>query len=247
MPRKLIPFFALILALPLTLSGCQGDKLVKQLEDQVNKAAGGSGKALTADEIARAFKEALNIGSGNVVQQLGAVDGFNADPLVHIPLPRDLAKVKKTMEKAGLGKYVKDLELKLNRAAELAAPRAKDLFVKTIRRMSFKDVMKIYNGPENSATLYFQDTMTPDLHREFRPIVDRALQEVDAIRAYERLARNYNKLPFVKPIKSDVSGHVVERGIKGVFHYLGKEEAAIRKDPVRQTTDLLKRVFGGKR
>ncbi|MDH3393507.1 MAG: DUF4197 domain-containing protein [Desulfobulbaceae bacterium] len=32
----------------------------------------------------------------------------------------------------------------------------------------------------------------------------------------------------------------------GIFYYVAKEEAAIRENPVRQTTDLLKRVFGAK-
>ncbi len=30
----------------------------------------------------------------------------------------------------------------------------------------------------------------------------------------------------------------------GIFYYLAKEEAAIRENPAKQTTDLLKRVFG---
>jgi hypothetical protein len=29
----------------------------------------------------------------------------------------------------------------------------------------------------------------------------------------------------------------------GIFHYMAVEEAAIRKDPVKRTTDLLKKVF----
>jgi hypothetical protein len=30
----------------------------------------------------------------------------------------------------------------------------------------------------------------------------------------------------------------------GIFLYVGREEAAIRKNPAARTTDLLKRVFG---
>jgi len=32
----------------------------------------------------------------------------------------------------------------------------------------------------------------------------------------------------------------------GIFYYMAKEEAAIRTDPAKRTTDLLKRVFGAK-
>jgi hypothetical protein len=31
-----------------------------------------------------------------------------------------------------------------------------------------------------------------------------------------------------------------------IFHYIAQEEAAIRNDPLRQTSELLKKVFGAK-
>jgi hypothetical protein len=49
----------------------------------------------------------------------------------------------------------------------------------------------------------------------------------------------------VPDVKADLTKHVIQKGINGIFYYLAKEEAAIRKDPVKQTTDLLKKVFGG--
>jgi hypothetical protein len=54
----------------------------------------------------------------------------------------------------------------------------------------------------------------------------------------------YADLPFVPDIKADLSEHVVDKGISGIFYYLAKEEAAIRQDPLKQTSTLLKQVFG---
>jgi len=31
--------------------------------------------------------------------------------------------------------------------------------------------------------------------------------------------------------------------LNGVFHYMAEEEAAIRKNPVKRTTEILKKVF----
>lgn len=56
----------------------------------------------------------------------------------------------------------------------------------------------------------------------------------------------YESMPFVPDVKSDLTGHVVDKGMDGIFHYLAKEEAAIRQNPAKQTTDLLKSVFGKK-
>ena len=43
----------------------------------------------------------------------------------------------------------------------------------------------------------------------------------------------YQKLPFVPDVKSNLTGYVVEHGMYGIFHYLAKEEASIRQDPVK--------------
>jgi hypothetical protein len=51
-------------------------------------------------------------------------------------------------------------------------------------------------------------------------------------------------VPFVPKVDADLSNYVVEKGMDGIFYYLAKEEAAIRQDPAKRTTDLLKRVFG---
>ncbi|MBE9515571.1 MAG: DUF4197 domain-containing protein [Proteobacteria bacterium] len=199
---------------------------------------------LGKEEIAKAFKQALSIGAEQVVARLGKLDGFNTDPLIRILVPKELQKAKKLLKKVGKEKYANDLELRLNRAAELATPKARKLFLGAVKNMSFDDIMAIYKGPEDSATRYFVKTMSPGLEKAMRPIVDNSLSEVKAARSYKKLVRRYNKLPFTKKIESDLTAHVVEKGMAGIFHYMAKEEAAIRKDPVKQTTDLLKKVFG---
>ncbi len=207
---------------------------------------GNVAQELTVGDMAGAFKDALRIGSGNVVSRLGAVDGFNADSAIHIPLPDELGKVKSMLSKVGMSQSMDDLELKLNRAAEAATPKARELFSQAISDMTFDDVKQIYNGPEDSATQYFRGKMSPDLIKEMDPIIDGSLSEVGAIQSYDTVMGQYKALPFVPDVKADLKNHVSEKALDGVFYYLAKEEAAIRSDPARHTTDLLKRVFGGK-
>ena len=38
--------------------------------------------------------------------------------------------------------------------------------------------------------------------------------------------------------------HAVDKTLDGVFHYIGEEERAIRRDPLGQASSLLRRVFG---
>jgi hypothetical protein len=215
--------------------------------DLLNSLAGKQSVSdLSAGEVAKAFRQALNIGTRNVVQQLGTRNGFYADPQVHIPLPEKLQRVKSALDTVGMGSMTDELELKLNRAAEAATPKAKKLFVNAIASMTFDDVMNIYNGPDDAATRYFQRKMTPGLSAEMRPIVRNSMAQVGAIRAYDHAIARYRDLPFVPDVKADLTQYVVNKALQGIFHYVAKEEAAIRKDPARQTTALLKRVFGAK-
>ena len=216
----------------------------KDILQNIGEKAGG--KALSIGDIEDGLKEALRVGADNVAAQLGRVDGFNLDPAVHIPLPRQFDTVVSVLEKIGLSSLLDKLELKLNRAAEVAAPKAKKIFSGAITDMSFDDVKKIYDGPQDAATRYFRVKMSPALAEEIRPVVDESLAEVGALKAYDNVMGQYRSLPFVPDVKADLTDYVIEKGIDGIFYYMAAEEAAIRQNPAKRTTELLKRVFGVK-
>ena len=111
--------------------------------------------------------------------------------------------------------------------------------------MTLDDAKKIYDGPEDAATQYFKRVATPDLKATVEPVVDNALNQVGAITAYDTLISKYKGLPLVPDVKADLQAHATQMTLDGIFHYLAKEEAAIRADPAARTTDLLKKVFGG--
>ena len=201
---------------------------------------------LSDSDIGAGLKEALRVGSESVVAQLGKTDGFNGDSLIHIPLPEKFDTVRKALGKIGYADMLDDLELKLNRAAEAATPKAKALFGDAITEMSIEDVQTIYKGPDDAATQYFRGKMTPELSKEMSPVVAESLSQVGAIEAYDQVMGKYKNIPFMPDVKEDLNGYVVEKGMDGIFYYLGKEEAAIRSEPLKQTTSLLKRLFGGK-
>ena len=208
----------------------------------------GSGKedsqsAPGRDEIAKAFKEALQIGSEKVVAQLGQENGFYKDPAVHIPLPEQFKTVKSAMDKAGLSFLTEDLELKLNRAAEKATPEAKQLFFQAISDMTFDDVRQIYNGPKDSATQYFKQEMSEPLAEEMQPIIENSMAQVGAVQTYDKLMDKYKAMPFVPDVKADLTDYVTQKSMDGIFHYMAQKETAIRENPAQQTSDLLKRVF----
>ena len=205
---------------------------------------GGELQALTLEEIGSALKKALHLGTGNVVMQLGRPDGYNGDPAIHISLPQEFQSVREVLNRFGGAEILDELELKLNRAAEVAAPKARALFRQAISDMTFADVETIYHGSDDSATRYFQARMSASLAEALRPIIEESLDEVGAVRTYHEAMGQYHSLPFVPDVRADLTEHVLTKGLEGLFFYMAREEAAIRRNPTKQTTALLRRVFG---
>lgn len=235
-------FAAFALGLVLTAPAGAID-ILKSVEETVG-GLGGSSETLSNQEIGDGLVEALRVGTERVVTQVSAADGYNLDPDIHIPLPGALKNVQKVLKSVGMSSLADDLEIRLNRAAEAAAPEAQELFWQAISEMSFEDVQQIYNGPDDAATRYFQEKMTPALTERMRPVVDRSLADVGAIQSYDNMMKQYESVPFVPDAKADLSTYVVEKSMDGIFHYVAIEEAAIRNNPAARTTELLQKVFG---
>jgi hypothetical protein len=206
--------------------------------------SGGAAAALSLGDITAGLKEALKVGAERVIQTTGKADGYNGDPAIHIPLPPQLQNVQSTLRRFGLSGMADDLELKLNRAAEAAAPKTKELIVNAISGMTLEDAKAIYNGPADAATQYFKRTTSGDLKGVIKPVVDQTLNSVGAVASYDQLMGKYSNLPFVPDVKANISDHTVGLALQGLFHYLAKEEAAIRQNPAKRTTELLTKVFG---
>ena len=229
-------------AAPADTASAQSDFLKKGLETLMGGDSAGG--ALSNQDMAAGLREALRVGSERVVSRVGTTDGFNLDPEIHIPLPGSFQKVQSALKAVGLSGLADDVELKLNRAAEAAAPEARDLFVQAISEMTLDDAKRIFDGPDDAATQYFKGRMSAPLSDKMAPIVDRSLADVGALASVDRMMESYKAIPFVPDVKSDLRGYVVEKALDGIFFYVAKEEAAIRNDPAARTTELLQKVFG---
>ena len=206
--------------------------------------SGALGANMSVPDISAGLKEALRMGSERVVSRLGKTDGFNADPAVHVPLPDSLKAVAPVLKMAGAGGVTADLETRLNRAAEEAAPQARQIFVNALQAMTLDDARTILNGPNDAATQYFRRAMTPQLQAAMRPVVEHSVADVGAVKALDAVASSAGgALPALGNPSAMLSDHVLGYALDGIFHYLAQEEAAIRADPAKQSTDLLRKLF----
>lgn len=199
--------------------------------------------ALSADTVEDGLKQALDIGVGVVTAKLGATDGFNADPVAHIPLPESVKTAQSLMNKAGLGSYANEIELRMNRAAEQTMGEASDILIDAVRQMTLEDAKGILQGPDDAATSYLRRVSGSDIEGRLRPVITDALADTGALSLYDQMVGQYATLPFVPDLKASLTDHATEKAMEGLFHYIALQEADIRSDPTRWTTDVLKQVF----
>lgn len=224
----------------------------KELLRQRPSTGGSGGTGVTAQQAEAGLREALQTATQRTVARVGKADGYLKDPNIHIPLPGFLASAKQTLGRVGASGMLDDLELRMNRAAESAAPKAIDIFKKAIAGMSVSDARAIVSGPNDAATQYFKRTTTEPLTQAFRPIVERSLADAGATKAYQgAVDRLAGASPLgglggsAMPGNFNLTDYAVGKSLDGLFHYIAREEAAIRTNPAARTTALLKQVFGG--
>jgi Protein of unknown function (DUF4197) len=204
----------------------------------------GESRGLTNAEIVAALKEALEIGTTNTVDLNGKVDGYFGNPSIKIFLPSQFQIVEQGLRRLGQGEKVDELVLAMNRAAEKAAPAAKNIFWFAIEDMTFENARKILSGGDTAATDYFREKTSDALTAAFRPVVDATMKDVGVVQQYEQLLGAYQSLPFASALPSfDIEAYVVTKALDGLFTVLGEQEKKIRTDPAAQVTSLLKKVF----
>jgi len=218
----------------------------KSLLNQVPGSQQGKTSSLSDGEIGSGLKEALKVAAQRVVGRVGKTDGYNGDPAIRIPLPGPLQTIQGPLKGMGAGGLLDDLQLKMNRGAEQAAPKALNIFGDALSKMSIDDARGILAGPSDAATQYFKRTTTSQLTAAFRPIVDSALSGTGAVGVFKEVQGKAAGIPFAgSEVQGfDLTDFTVGRALDGLFHYLASEEASIRSNPAARSTDLLKKVFG---
>jgi len=203
---------------------------------------------LTEAQASAGVKEALNKGILKAVQFASEPDGFNLNDDIHIPTPPDLEIVKSTVGRLpGMTNLFGTLETQLNRAAEAAAPKAKDIFLNALANISITDALTLVtSGSTDAATQFLRKSTQSQLISAFHPDIEAAIDQVGAGRAYSTITNQYNKIPLMTPVNLSLADYTTQKAVDGLFILLAKEESKIRKNPAARTSDLLKQVFGGR-
>ena len=197
-------------------------------------------------EAAGGIKEAMAQGVNRAIKQLGREDGFNKDPMVRILVPKQLRKVADLSRQLGAGKKVDQFEPSMNRAAEKAIPAAADIFADAVRQMTVQDAINIVRGDEDAGTKFFRRVTEAKLRTKFLPIVADATAKTGVTKRYKEMSgKNSGVTKLLGGGESiDLDRYVTDKAMDGLYHYVAEQEKDIRKNPLKRSSNLLRRVFG---
>lgn len=238
MKLKIVLLFAI-------LTSCVTNSQAQFFKNLENKAGLNSSTGFTQDEAGQAIKEALTKGITHGVDLVSVTDGYFKNPSIKIPFPPDAQRVESALRAAGLGSQVDQAVESFNHAAENAAKAATNIFINAIKQLTITDAINIVNNKQqDAATQFLKRTTTDQLVAAFKPTIKDALDKSRATKYWSDIMNVYNRIPFHSPVNTDLPDYVTHKAIDGLFYMIAQEEAKIRKDPMAQTSDLLKKVFG---
>ena len=229
-----------VFLLTAVLSSCTSTQISSALKTYNDLTAE---EQLTTNDVIDGLKQALVIGAENSTALTSKTDGFFLNPDIKIPFPPEIEQVQTKLRQLGMNKLVDDFTLSINRAAEKAAGEATTLFINAITQMTVEDAWNILKGEDDAATIYLMEKTYAGLELKFQPIIQQALNSVNATKYYEDVTSAYNRIPFVNKVETDLTQYVTDRALDGLFLMVAREEAKIREDPLARTTELLQRVF----
>lgn len=215
-----------------------------ELMELANDSGLGGEIPLTEQEVAQGLKEALKVGAERASDTASQEGGFFASDQRFIDFPPEAERVENTLRDLGFDNLVDDFVLTLNRAAEQAAAEAAPVFRSAVQQMTIRDAFEILRGEDDAATQYLRRTTSEELRSRFRPVISQALDNTLATQYWDDVVGRYNRIPFMDPVETDLTSYTTDRALNGLYQLLEEEEKAIREEPVKRTTDILRRVFG---
>lgn len=221
------------------------------LEDLSRKVLSPTQQQVTLDDstMIKGLKEALATGTERAVAEVAKPDGYFGNQLIKILLPDKVQQAANILGTLGYQQQVDEVVLAMNRAAEKAAPKAAGFFGDAIRQMTVEDAKGILGGGDTAATEFFEKKTRSQLFAAFKPSVTKSMDQVGTARAYKEMVGKYDITPMaaLAGIPSlDLDAYVTGKALDGLFKMIGDEEKKIRTNPAARTTELLKKVFGGK-
>ncbi len=177
--------------------------------------------------------------SDGALDKLAVPGAFYRDTAVRILLPGASGKLASKLfgmgDKLGL---TTNLTKSLNDAGGKAAGEAKPVFRAAIDNLRWTDAPGLVTK-NDGATRYLQTSAGSVLFTKVSPLIGSALEDVGAYRQLDQLSKSNQLFASAGLRRDGLTRSVTDQALKGIFHYMAGEEAALRRNPA----GLLKGIF----
>lgn len=177
--------------------------------------------------------------SDGALDKLAEPGAFYRDTAVRILLPGAGGKLASQLfgmgDKLGL---TTNLTKSLNDAGGRAAGEAKPVFRAAIDNLRWTDAPGLVTQSDG-ATRYLQSSAGGVLFTRVSPLIGSALENVGVYRQLDQLSKGNQLFASAGLTRDGLTRSVTQQALKGIFHYMAGEEAALRRNPA----GLLKGVF----
>lgn len=121
---------------------------------------------------------------------------------------------------------------KINDAAGIAAGEAKPIFRDAIDGLSWTDAPGIISEGDGG-TQYLRRSSNDTLHGKLEPLVDSALEQLGVYDEVDKLASQHSFIAQAGFNREGINRTVTDQGLDGIFSYIGNEERAFRRNPLK--------------
>jgi hypothetical protein len=190
-----------------------------------------------------AVREIATVAVQRASARLGAPGGIYRVPRFHIPLPAELDKPVKVLEKAYAQRLPDAVEMAINRAAEASAPATGNAILQALPHVTFTDPDRVLHGPDDAVTRQIEAQLGPSLHDAVSAAAQANLRSADAIGATQRMRAKYEQMTDSPFPAFDITAYTSDQLLHTFFAAVAEEERSIRNQPSARSTPLLNEIF----
>jgi hypothetical protein len=232
-----------------------GSKVLSIFNQKASSSETGSAFS-SAEELAKALREALAVSAERALTQLGRKGGFSDSDTFRIPLPKAVESFRKPLQLVKQDYLLDNFQDTMNLAAEEGVAAAPGIVKQAIQELTMEDLNQLWKGEDDAITRFLEKRARDPLAERMLPLIANATDSTGATRRYKQMQ---SSLPdadggLFSAVRSfagiggksdfDLDTYVNEKALDGLFKAMALEEKAIRENPLARSTDLLKKLFG---
>lgn len=177
----------------------------------------------------RAAKDLLREAIDSAVFEVSQVNGFYHRPDLRLELPRQVRGIEKVSKSFNTDLFWHNFQLGLNRAAEIAAPKAGVLMKNALEDLTLEKSPEEILNENGSLTQYFRRKMEARLLEDFQREIERSVSNQSGLQSYVEFKNFYATIPFVSNLSIlDIEAEISKKALEGIFLKVEEEESRIR-------------------